>query len=45
LFVDEPVIVDDNPPSSFVWINANIIIAIAIIKYTTVNIVFAIPIL
>ena len=44
LFVEDPVIVCDNPESSFVCINANIITVSAIIKYITVNIVLIISI-
>ena len=42
LFVDEPVIVEDKPESSFDCNKANIIIATATIKYITINIHFAI---
>ena len=38
LFVDEPVIVEDNPESSFDCIKANIITAIATIKNITTKI-------
>ena len=42
LLVDEPVIVEDSPESSFDCINTNMIDANAIIKYITINIHFAI---
>ena len=44
LFVDEPVIVEDSPASSFDCIKVNIIIAKEIKKYITINIPFTIPI-
>ena len=44
LFVDEPVIVEDSPESSFDCISVKIINANAIKMYTTINIPFAISI-
>ena len=44
LLVDEPVMVEDNPESSFDCNNANMIKANATIKYITTNIHFAISI-
>ena len=44
LLVDEPVIVEDSPESSFDCNKANIINANATIKYITINIHFAISI-